>query len=247
MSAFLNSMESGIWKKLGERPFAVLLASLFAMMTLSPSMAYLAHIHPLFSGMRSLAPLSLVVVGASMFALWREAHHHARNMVAAGVVIVSLALGSVLMHHGWVPVQIVTQMLFLSYVLAVVVRSVFTAKRVTGDILCGSVCVYLLVGVLAGLAFVLIEFLAPGSFLIPDQGAGHHAETGELMQNPGWLVYFSFITLTTVGYGDVLPDSPVARSAAVMVAVIGQILLMVMIARLVAINVAQAAAPPPKD
>jgi hypothetical protein len=52
-------------------------------------------------------------------------------------------------------------------------------------------------------------------------------------------MYFSFVTLTTVRHGDVLPANAVARSASVLVAVIGQVLLMVQIARLVGMHVAQ--------
>lgn len=221
---------------IADYPFAVLLAALFLMMALAPSVGYLERLTDWFSGMRALTPLSMIVVAASTLALWKRARHHALNMFLAGMIILVLAVGSSLMHRGWIPIQLATQILFLSYVLHIVVRSVFHARRVTGDILCGSVCVYLLVGVLAGLVFVFIEYLLPGSFKIAEFSGDHRPD---IMEYPGWLLYFAFVTLTTVGYGDVLPDAPIARSAATILAVIGQILLMVLIGRLVAINVAQ--------
>jgi len=60
------------------------------------------------------------------------------------------------------------------------------------------------------------------------------------LDQPGWLVYFSFTTLTTVGFGDVLPAKAFARSLSVLEAVIGQIMLVVMMARLVGLHVAHA-------
>lgn len=226
----------GFWATVAESPFAVLLGALFLMMALAPSVGYLEKLTDWFTGMRALTPLSMMVIAASMLALWKRARHHALNMFLAGILILVLAVGSWLMHRGWIPVQLITQLVFLSYVLHVVVRSVFHARRVTSDILCGSVCVYLLAGVLAGLVFVFIEYLVPGSFKISEYAG---TKGPDLMDYPGWLLYFAFVTLTTVGYGDVLPASPIARSAATILAVLGQILLMVLIGRLVAINVAQ--------
>ena len=229
----------GFWIAVSRHPFGVLLLALFLMLVLAPSTSLFGKWIPNFHGMVTLAPLSLFVIGASMLTLWKRAHHHARHMFAGAVVLVVLVLGSVLTHHKWIPIQLIIQILFLGYVLGIVVRSVFKAKIVTSDILCGAVSVYLLVGVLAGLMFVLIEYYAPGSFRVSNWTTDAAAQQASFIEDPGWLVYFSFVTLTTVGYGDVLPASAVARSASVLVAVIGQVILMVQIARLVGMHVAQ--------
>ena len=224
-------------------PFGVLLLALFLMLVLAPSTSLLGEWLPGFHGMAALAPLSLFVIGASMLMLWKRAHHHARHMFAGAVVLLVLILGGVVTHHSWTPVQIIVQLVFLCYVLWIVVRTVFRAKIITSDILCGAVSVYLLVGVLAGLVFLLIEYFAPGSFRVSNWTTDPITQQASFIQDPGWLLYFSFVTLTTVGYGDVLPASAVARSASVLVAVIGQVLLMVQIARLVGMHVAQGAEP----
>ena len=229
----------GFWNTVIRHPFGVLLLSLFLMLILAPSTSLLKNYLPDFHGMVALAPLSLLVIGASMLTLWKRARHHAQHMFAGAVVIVVLMLGSVVTHRALVPIQIVIQILFLGYVLGIVVRSVFKAKVITSDVLCGAVSVYLLVGVLAGLVFVLIESFAPGSFRVSNWTTDAVAQQASFIEDPGWLLYFSFVTLTTVGYGDVLPASAVARSASVLVAVIGQVLLMVQIARLVGMHVAQ--------
>ncbi|MFA7344069.1 MAG: potassium channel family protein [Terrimicrobiaceae bacterium] len=229
----------GFWIAVGRHPLGVLLLSLFLMLVFAPSTSLFGKWIPGFHGMVTLAPLSLIVIGASMLTLWKRARHHARHMFAGAVVLAVLALGSVVSHHSWIPVQLIVQILFLGYVLGIVVRAVFRAKDITSDILCGAVAVYLLVGVLAGLLFVLIEYFSPGSFRVSNWTTDPVSQQASLIGDPGWLLYFSFVTLTTVGYGDVLPASSVARSASVLVAVIGQVLLMVQIARLVGMHVAQ--------
>ncbi len=234
-----SRVAKSFWTKVGEQPFGVLLAALILMILLSPSLTILEHLNPAFTGMTLLAPLSLIVVGASALTLWQRSRHHALHMCAAGLVIASLMLGSVISHHAFLAAQLIIQILFLARVIYVVVQSVFKTKVVTTDVLCGAICVYLLTGVLAGLVFVLIEFLAPGSFrvmTITDPAVGSEAI---LLRDPGWLMYFSFVTLTTVGYGDMVPNSGLARSAAVTVAVIGQVLLVIQISRLVGMHVAQ--------
>lgn len=231
--------KQGFWNTVSRHPFGVLLLALLLMLALAPSTSLLGNWFPGFRGMVTLAPLSLFVIGASMLTLWKRAHHHARHMAAGGFVLLVLLIGVVVTHSSWIPVQLVIQIAFLGYVLWIVMRSVFRAKIVTSDILCGAVSVYLLVGVLAGFVFVLIEYFAPGSFRVSNWTNDPISQQASFINDPGWLVYFSFVTLTTVGYGDVLPANAVARSAAVLVAVIGQVLLMVQIARLVGMHVAQ--------
>ena len=229
----------GFWNTVSRHPFGVLLLTLFLMLTFSPSISALEKFIAGFHGMVALAPLSLLVIGASMLTLWKRARNHAQHMFAGAVVIVVLMLGAVVTHHVFVPVQLIVQILFLGYVLGIVMRTVFKAKIITSDILCGAISVYLLVGVLAGLVFVLIEYFIPGSFRVSNWTTDAVAQQASFIEDPGWLLYFSFVTLTTVGYGDVLPASAIARSASVLVAVIGQVLLMVQIARLVGMHVAQ--------
>lgn len=235
-----REIRKSFWRTVGDHPFGVLLVALLAMVVLAPSISTFGTFTELFHGLRALTPLSLIVVFASMLALWERARHHALHMFAAGLVIFLLTIGSVVTHRSWFPFQMAAQIIFQAYVLWVVMRAVFSARRVTGDVLCGAVSAYLLSGVLAGLVFVEIELFAPGSFRVTDWASSAQAQQASLISDPGWLMYFSFVTLTTVGYGDVLPVSALARSASITVAVIGQILLMVMIARLVAINVSQA-------
>lgn len=90
----------------------------------------------------------------------------------------------------------------------------------------GAVCVYLMLGVIWALTYSLLEAAIPGSF------TGLSVQAADSKWDPDW-VYFSFVTLTTLGYGDILPVNSSARSLAYFEAIVGQFYLAVLVAGLV--------------
>lgn len=230
-------------------PFGVLLLAIFAMIVGAPLTADLAHRVEGIRGPTGLAPLTILLTVTSAYAVWNLARHRALMICAAGVILVLLGLSSFEisrmvglhhLHHLLTRekidfVHVTAQMVFLFYVTTTILRSVFRARVVDGNILCGAACVYLLAGILWGYGYTMLEIVSADSFKIeaPDMGAGVN-----LYDEPGWLIYFSFTTLTTVGFGDVLPANAFARSLSVLEAVVGQIMLVVMMARLVGLHVA---------
>ena len=91
-------------------------------------------------------------------------------------------------------------------------RRLATYKRVTVQLVMGLLVVYVLIGVTFGLTYELIEFLNPAAFAQGQQGISGS-------------VYFSFVTLSTLGYGDVSPGIDIMRSLAVAEAIVGQLYL----------------------
>jgi Ion channel len=117
-------------------------------------------------------------------------------------------------------------LVFLLYV-RIVLLVMFREGPVTWSRIQGGVCAYLLVGMAWASAFALIEQIHPGSFHFasqPDNADGLVSK----------LIYFSFTTLTTVGFGDVLAVTPFARSLAIAEAVVGQLFPAILIGALVA-------------
>ncbi len=108
---------------------------------------------------------------------------------------------------------------------AVLVRTV-RAKDVDSDILCGAISVYLLLGVTWAICFRVIEMLSPGSFALIDPDIA-----ADWIQ----LLYFSLTSLTTLGYGDITPLSPVARIWSTLEAVTGVLYIAILVARLVSL------------
>ncbi|MDX1690918.1 MAG: ion channel [Acidimicrobiia bacterium] len=105
-----------------------------------------------------------------------------------------------------------------------VLRFIFRAGTVTLNVVFAGITLYLLVGVLFGIVYTDLAWAVPGVF----EPAQEVATTGDSR-----LFYFSFVTLTTVGFGDIAPASDLTRSLVVLEALIGQVVLVVLIARLV--------------
>jgi len=105
--------------------------------------------------------------------------------------------------------------------------NVFISGHAIGDRVFGAIVLYLLLGLTWAVAYQIAESMVPGSFTqSPDPDAGLS----------GWF-YFSFVTLTTVGYGDIAPLTQPARSLAILEALIGQLYPAIIIARLVSLQV----------
>jgi hypothetical protein len=96
----------------------------------------------------------------------------------------------------------------------------------------GGVAAYLLLGLIWSLAYDLIAFRIPGAFSI--QGPSTSGDPESIQSH---LFYFSFVTLTTIGYGEIVPVHPIARMLVILEGVTGQLFPAILIARLVSLQV----------
>ena len=120
-----------------------------------------------------------------------------------------------------------TTMAAILFLLALLLVRVFRKGPISSSRLQGAVAVYLLLGLTWAHAYVIFNRDHPNAF----------ATTEDTPSTVAAWTYFSFVTLTTVGYGDITPKAPVARMLAVSEALTGQLYLAVMLARLVALQV----------
>ena len=124
--------------------------------------------------------------------------------------------------------------------LIIVVIGVFVRVVESGPItrhrIEGAIATYLLLGVLWTMAYGLVETYSPGSFNLSETASGALGIENRLPE----LLHFSFTTLTTLGYGDIVPLKPGARSLATLEALVGQLYLAILVARLVALQIAGA-------
>jgi hypothetical protein len=127
---------------------------------------------------------------------------------------------------------------FLSYVIWAMLLAIFTGRRATFNTVCASLCIYLLLGLVWGMAYSVVDVLDP-SALIWTVAAREPRPMLQVGHGGGAVLYFSFATLTTLGYGDIVPASPVSRMLASMEAITGQLYLAVLVARLVGLHIAE--------
>lgn len=147
-----------------------------------------------------------------------------RRLFLTGLAIALAAIGARLVDAGTdTTLELVLALVAYGYAIVVFLALILSHRVVTGSTVAGALCIYLLLGILWTFAYLLVERLAPGSF------AG-------LREDPrNDFLYLSFVTLTTLGYGDVTPLSDAARHLAMLEAVTGQLYLVTMVARMVGV------------
>ena len=121
-------------------------------------------------------------------------------------------------------------LVFFSLSCIIAVYDVLFGGTIDINRLVGAVCIYLLSGSLWGIVYFLLSVISPASFV------GITGETWSEQLNE--FTYHSFVTLTTLGYGDITPAAPVARTLNYLEAVLGQLYLTVLVASLVGIHIA---------
>ena len=156
------------------------------------------------------------------------------------IVLILLGLGatlaSVAVGHEWSPIAAAVLnrggvMLVFSALTWVIVHSVYAPGRITFHRIQGAIVVYLSLATIFAAAFTMLWEVVPDAF----------ANVPNLPQGPreiATMLYFSLATLTTTGYGDIVPRDAFARSLANLEAVVGQFYLAITVARLVTMELA---------
>jgi len=151
--------------------------------------------------------------------------------LAAGLAIGTAAIGWTAMYVriGWLTfVGMTLWITFFAILTAVILARVFDQGDITFHRIQGAIAAYLLLGVIWAGCYRMVMYLDPGAF---------NLAVGDEDAAMSRLVYFSFATLTTVGYGDVTALNVAARSLAMLEALTGQLFPAVLIARLISMEV----------
>jgi len=175
------------------------------------------------------------LIGAVLFSaiifwgLWALSER--RRHLNVGIVLMAPAFALTILHHlvesrsievTW----LITNGVALGFLIAMLLRRLFRTERVTADTLSSAISGYFLLGILWSFAYAFLFQLDPDAFRAVDSGGASD------------LFYFSFVTLTTLGYGDITPVSDAAETLAVLEAVVGQLYLAITVARLVGMHIA---------
>ena len=140
--------------------------------------------------------------------------------------------GIVTLGSGWITVAVdlpalavvnaAFRIAFFAVVTATLIGQIAATPRVTTGTIVGAISGYLLLGIIGTAGFVIVEAAAPGSL-----------RADPMPLTPSAYLYYAFITMATVGYGDIVPVAPAARSLAILLAVAGQLYIAVLIAIIV--------------
>jgi len=215
-------------------PFQYLLLSLFAFLVLQPYMLHGRMGYLLFVASEG-ALLVTGVLAARLVTCWRR-----RLTLALAAATALCRAGHMLVSAP--ELDLTAQVVFLVFLVCVtcsLIRTLLEHPTVQRNTLYGAACAYLLLGLSFTALYVVLEHVHPPALVAAVAGHGR--------TDLAWVdvVFFSFMTLTTVGYGDITPVSPEARLVALCEAVAGVFFLAFLVARLVALYCADESAGDP--
>jgi voltage-gated potassium channel len=158
-----------------------------------------------------------------------------RKVLIVGVVLVAPAIAGKWLNHFRPDIMppepfTIAAILCIVFVAVQLLRFILEAPRVNFEVLCGGIAEFLWLGLLWGMVYILMARVTPDAF------ASATLRDFNLSRHPFSALYFSFVTLSTVGYGDITPVSNGARVLAILESTTGMLYVGVLIARLVALH-----------
>ncbi len=187
---------------------------------------------PIFEGNETLGATSDLVYFTLVFYVIQAIRHDLLFWVSATLFAATLVCYGVVMLYpedtGFMIVLNGVAAAFLITGVVSILSFVVAMDRVTLGAVLGGLCVYLLIGAAFTLAYINVEMLRPGSF-----NFGIHGTPGDVVQLYDLLYFYSFVSLLTIGYGDIVPISHLAQTLSVLEGVIGQLYLVFCVAALV--------------
>jgi hypothetical protein len=152
--------------------------------------------------------------------------------------LVLIAIGGIniivdmIIQHSWAHyINLLVALLFYLSTTAIAFRSLLTGERIDLNMIMGSICVYVLVGISWSIFYYFELVMHPGAFngIVAQGGKQQFTE----------LLYYSYVTLSTLGYGDITPVTPIARTLAYLEALFGQFYIAILVASFVGMHVAR--------
>jgi hypothetical protein len=206
------------------RGFLVLLIFVIALLVIGPLFEEFTKIKMLIDIFWS------AILIAAIYAVSQKKHHIVIATLLAVPMIASIWSRYFIHHPALHIVGGICGAAFFIFAIIQILIYIYSRKKVTKDLIFAAAIVYLFMALAWTFIFALVELVHPGSFKIPglqDMSASRH------------FLYYSFVTITTLGYGDIVPVTNLARSLCVLEAVIGQLYLVVQVAWLVGMHVSQ--------
>lgn len=184
-----------------------------------------------FPGNTGQRILQAATVATLLSAVWSMKGVHSRLLINIAFVLVTLLLvvgGMLLDHAGFSYAHLFMLLCFFTWVTWLVAHQVLFTGAIDTNKIVGAICIYMLLGLIWAMLYLFIAEAIPGSF----NGVSH----ASWLDNFATAVYFSFVTITTLGYGDISPVTPLARFLVYMEAIVGVFYMAILVASLIGVR-----------
>ena len=171
-----------------------------------------------------------IIFIATIYAASQKRHH----IIIAAILIIPALIAvwtpDIPVHNTLLTIGYICGLVVFAFAVISILNYIFTKETITRQTISAAVVVYLLIALMWTFIYRLIENLYPGSFAVAHD---------KLQEAPNIYLYFSLVTITTLGYGDITPTGSQAVSMAVLEAITGQIYLVVVVAWFVGLYVSR--------
>ena len=200
--------------------FYYLLAGLLSLLLINPTINDLLGYSSNF--LTSVTFSSCMIIG-----IWSL--HGSKTLFRLALVLIAISTTLSILNplYPQLPLEMFNMLVVLIFCI---MSAIFILAEITADLkvdanrVVGGICLYLLIGLVFGIAYTILEALLPGSFSkMPEQAQSMNSE----------LIYYSYVTLTSVGYGDFVPLRPLVRTIAYLEAIIGVFYMAIMIGSMI--------------
>lgn len=180
---------------------------------------------------------AIMVTGVSLF--FHKKYQLITATLLAMLVLVGVGITTYIEVRWLVLTTLTIEFVFFAFIFFTMVRYVFTQQSITASKLLAAVCGYLVLGIIFAFVYTFILVLNPHAFAYT---VSNQFTPGSYYPHPAVLseaIYFSFVTLSTLGYGDWVPMLGPLKMLAAIEAILGQLYIAILIARLVGIHLIQ--------
>ena len=169
---------------------------------------------------------------AAMYSIVKKKKHIVIGVLLALPMIISVWLGYFIKSITILVIGELFGIMFIGFAIFGLIEFILAAEDITKEVLFAAIIIYLLLALMWSFGYMVLETIVPGSFNIP--GASMAVEQFVFL-------YYSFVTITTLGYGDITPATHQAGAMSILEAIVGQIYLVVLVAFLVGMYVSRRA------
>ncbi len=177
----------------------------------------------------------IIMQGATVAALiigtggqQKNRNHLVTSIIFIVLMVLMVVAGLLIDRAGFGYLHLLLLLCFLVWMTWLAVRQVLFTGSITSNDIVGAICIYMLLGLIWAILYLLLALTTPGAF--------NGLPQAPWLDNFAAAVYFSFVTITTLGYGDISPALPVARFLVMMEAIVGVFYMAILVASLIGVR-----------